>query len=104
MAIIGKLEGWDHSSTEDIARITPEFDEKTKHIIGSDRELAYIKVAGRRTDIPRYCILAGNLQLSGYDFDVLCHHGWLSDSASSSEEATGLFNDSVDAIIDAFEQ
>ena len=34
----------------------------------------------------------------------LSHRDSLSDIASPSEEATGLFNDSVDAIIDAFEQ
>ena len=34
----------------------------------------------------------------------LSHRDSLPDIASPSEEATGLFNDSVDAIIDAFEQ
>ena len=64
----GKLEGWEHSSPEDIARITREFDETTKHIIESDREPAYIRVASRRINSSKHYISSGQLRLPGYDF------------------------------------
>ncbi|KAN0086227.1 hypothetical protein V8E55_007361 [Tylopilus felleus] len=80
-----KLGDWEHSTAEGIAQFTREFDETTKLVIDSDQEPAYVRVAGRRTHSSRHCIISGQLKLSG-------------------EEATGLFQDSVDAIISAFEQ
>ena len=64
----GKLEGWDHFSPEDIARITREFDQTTKRIIKSNRESVYIKVTSRCVNSPKHCISYGQLRLSGYDF------------------------------------
>jgi len=80
-----KLEGWEHSSADEIAEFAREFDQTTKLIIKSDQEPVYIRVGGRRTASPQYNISYGKLKLTG-------------------QEATDLFNDSVDAIIDAFEQ
>jgi len=80
-----KLEGWDHSSADAIDDFTREFDQTTKLVIKSDQEPAYLRVGDRRTNSPKYKISFGKLKLTG-------------------QEATGLFNDSVDAIIDAFEQ
>ncbi|KAN0086229.1 hypothetical protein V8E55_007363, partial [Tylopilus felleus] len=79
-----KLEGWEHSSAEGIAHFTRKFDETTKLVIESDQEPAYVSLAGRRINSQRYCISSGQLTLSG-------------------GEATGLFNNSIDAIIDGFE-
>ncbi|KAG9313675.1 hypothetical protein JVU11DRAFT_6020 [Chiua virens] len=80
-----KLQGWEHSGDEEISEFTREFDQSTKLIIKTDQEPAYVRVAGRRYTNSKYGISAGKLRLSG-------------------EEATGLFNDSVDAITSAFEQ
>ncbi|KAG9307937.1 hypothetical protein JVU11DRAFT_12878 [Chiua virens] len=80
-----KLEDWDHSSEDEIAELAREFDQSTKLIIKSDREPVYIRVAGRRYSNAKYGIRFGKLQLSG-------------------EDATGLFSDSIDAVISAFEQ
>ena len=78
MTTTGKLEGWDHSGAEDIARITRKFDQTTKLIIESDREPAYIKVASYCTNSARYCISSGDLKLSGYDFvDLFIMIGYL---------------------------
>jgi len=83
--IESKLEGWEHSGVEDMNQFTREFDRTTKLVIESDQKSAYVKIAGRRTHSSRHCILSGQLKLSGV-------------------EATGLFNDSIDAVINAFEQ
>jgi hypothetical protein len=80
-----KLHGWDHSSAEEIAEFTREFDQTTKLVIKSDQEPAYIRVGGRRTNSPKYNIAFGKLKLTGV-------------------EATGLFDESIDAVIGAFEQ
>ncbi|KAN0086237.1 hypothetical protein V8E55_007371 [Tylopilus felleus] len=80
-----KLAGWEHSSTENIAQFTQKFDRTAKLVIESDQKPAYIQIVGRRTHSSRHCVLSGELKLSG-------------------EEATSLFNDSVDAVIDAFER
>ncbi|KAN0086239.1 hypothetical protein V8E55_007373 [Tylopilus felleus] len=80
-----KLEGWEHSGTEDVIQYTREFDRTTKLVIESNQKSTYVKIAGRRTHSSRHCILSGQLKLSGV-------------------EATGLFNDSVDAVINGFEQ
>ncbi|KAI9459980.1 hypothetical protein HD554DRAFT_1602525 [Boletus coccyginus] len=80
-----KLDGWVHSNPDEMSEFTREFDQKTKLVIKSDQEPAYVKVGGRRTTSKEYGIFFGKLKLTG-------------------EEATGLFNDSVNAVIDAFEQ
>ncbi|KAN0094933.1 hypothetical protein V8E55_003220 [Tylopilus felleus] len=80
-----KLHGWDHSSAEEIAEFAREFDQTTKLVIKSDQEPAYVRVGGRRTNIPKYNISFGKLKLTG-------------------AEATGLFDESINAIIGAFEQ
>ncbi|KAF8545913.1 hypothetical protein OG21DRAFT_1502123 [Imleria badia] len=80
-----KLEGWEHSGPDEISEFTREFDQTTKLVIKSDQESAYLKVGGRRTNNPKYNIRFGKLKLMG-------------------AEVTGLFNDSVDAIIGAFEK
>jgi len=80
-----KLAGWEHSSADEIAEFTREFDQTTKLVIKSDQEPAYLRVGGRRTNSPKHNISFGKLKLTG-------------------QEATGLFNDSIDAIISAFEQ
>ncbi|KAF8552294.1 hypothetical protein OG21DRAFT_1511667 [Imleria badia] len=80
-----KLAGWEHSRPDEIAEFTREFDQSTKLVIKSDQEPAYLRVGGRRTNNSQYNISFGKLKLTG-------------------AEATGLFNDSVDAIIGAFEQ
>ncbi|KAN0094942.1 hypothetical protein V8E55_003229 [Tylopilus felleus] len=80
-----KLEGWEQSSHDGIAEFTREFDQTTKLVIKNNQEPAYVRVATRRYNNRRYNISMGNLRLTG-------------------EEATGLFNESYDAIIGAFEQ
>ncbi|KAN0094954.1 hypothetical protein V8E55_003241 [Tylopilus felleus] len=80
-----KLHGWDHSSAEEIAEFTREFDQTTKLVIKSDQEPAYIRVGNRRTNSPKYSISFGKLKFTG-------------------AEATGLFDESIDAVIGAFEQ
>ncbi|KAN0086241.1 hypothetical protein V8E55_007375 [Tylopilus felleus] len=80
-----KLAGWEHSSTENIAQFTQEFGRTTKLVVESNQKPAYIRIAERRTHSSTHCVSSGNLKLSG-------------------EEATSLFNDSVDAIIDAFKR
>ncbi|KAI9572586.1 hypothetical protein HD554DRAFT_2202484 [Boletus coccyginus] len=72
-------------SLDDIAEFTREFDKTTKLIIKSDQEPAYLRVGERRTNSKEYRISFGKLKLTG-------------------EEATGLFTESIDAIIGAFEQ
>ena len=62
---IAKLEGWEHSSPDEIAEFTREFDQVTIHLIDTDQEPAYIRVAGRRTNIPKYSISTGRLKLTG---------------------------------------
>ena len=61
----GKLEGWKHSTPDEIAEFTREFDQVTKLVIKSDQEPAYIRVAGRRTNDPEYSISTGKLKLTG---------------------------------------
>ena len=61
----GKLEGWEHSSVDEIAEFTREFDQTTKLIIKNDQEPAYIRVGGRRTSSPKYNISFGKLKLTG---------------------------------------
>ncbi|KAG6375698.1 hypothetical protein JVT61DRAFT_3273 [Boletus reticuloceps] len=80
-----KLEGWEHSGPDEINEFTHEFEQSTKLVIKSDQEPAYVRVGGRRCNNPTYKISFGKLKLTG-------------------EEATGLFNESYDAIISAFEQ
>ncbi|KAI9569174.1 hypothetical protein HD554DRAFT_2254112 [Boletus coccyginus] len=80
-----KLDGWEHSSPDEIAEFTREFDKTMKLIIKSDQEPAYLRVGGHRTKSVEYNISSGKLKLSG-------------------EEVTSLFNESIDAITDAFEQ
>ena len=60
-----KLHGWDHSSAEEIAEFAREFDRTTKLVIKSDQEPAYVRVGGRRTNIPKYNISFGKLKLTG---------------------------------------
>ena len=61
----GRLEGWEHSSADEIAEFTREFDQTTKLLIKSDQEPAYIRVGGRRTSSPKYGISFGKLKLTG---------------------------------------
>ena len=42
-----------------------EFDQGAKLVIKSDQEPAYVKVAGRRTNVPKYNISFGKLKLTG---------------------------------------
>ena len=56
-----KLRGWDHSSVEEIAEFTRKFDQATKFVIKSDQEPAYVRVAPRRTNSPKYNITLGKL-------------------------------------------
>ena len=65
---IGKLEGWEDSTVEDIAEFTREFDQTTKLVIRSDQEPAYIRVASCRYNNAKYGVSFGKLKLSGYDF------------------------------------
>ena len=60
-----KLHGWDHSSAEEIAEFTREFDQTTKLVIKSDQEPAYIRVGNRRTNSPKYSISFGKLKFTG---------------------------------------
>ena len=62
---IGKLDGWEHSSPDEIAEFTCKFDQTMMHVIKSDKEPAYIRVAGRGTNIPQYNISTGKLKLTG---------------------------------------
>ena len=61
----GKLEGWEHSSEDEIAEFTREFDNSTKLVIKSDQEPAYVRVASRNYNNTRYDIKFGKLELSG---------------------------------------
>ncbi|KAG9319002.1 hypothetical protein JVU11DRAFT_1122 [Chiua virens] len=83
--LVEKLEGWDHSSNDEIAKFAHEFDRSTKLIVKSDQEPAFVRVAGLRYNNAKYGIKFGKLKLSG-------------------EGATSLFQESIDAIIDAFER
>ena len=64
-----KLAGWEHSSEEKLSKFAREFDTSTKLLIKSDQEPAYIRVADRRYNNPKYSIALGRLKLSGWDFD-----------------------------------
>ncbi|KAF8555315.1 hypothetical protein OG21DRAFT_1483977 [Imleria badia] len=75
-----KLEGWEHYRPDEIAEFTREFDQSTKLVIKNDQEPAYWN-----------------------SFD-LRHRHRSPDTIYFSAEATGLFNDSIDAVISAFEQ
>ncbi|KAI9572596.1 hypothetical protein HD554DRAFT_2014396 [Boletus coccyginus] len=70
---------------EEITKFTRDFDQTTKHIIKSDKESVHLRVGGLRTNSKKHRIAFGKLKLTG-------------------EEATGLFTESIDAIIGAFEQ
>ena len=61
----GKLEGWEHSSADEIAEFTREFDHTTKLVIKSDQEPAYLRVGGRRTNSKAHNISFGKLKLTG---------------------------------------
>ena len=61
----GKLEGWEHSSANEIAEFTREFDQTTKLVIKSDQEPAYLRVGGRRTNSKTHSITFGKLKLTG---------------------------------------
>jgi hypothetical protein len=61
----GKLAGWEHSSADEIAEFTREFDQTTKLIIKSDQEPAYLRVGGRRTNSLKHNISHGKLKLTG---------------------------------------
>ena len=60
-----KLEGWEHSSKDEIDDFTREFDRTTKLVIKSDQEPAYLRVGDRRTNSPKYKIAFGKLKLTG---------------------------------------
>ena len=60
-----KLQGWEHSTPDEIAEFTREFDQTTKLVIKSDQEFAYVKVAGRKANLPKYNISFGKLKLTG---------------------------------------
>ena len=62
---LGKLAGWEHATSEEIAEYTREFDQATKLIIKSDQEPAYVRVAGLKTRVPKYNISFGKLKLTG---------------------------------------
>ncbi|KAI9566246.1 hypothetical protein HD554DRAFT_2025961 [Boletus coccyginus] len=74
-----------HSSTEEMRDITREFDRSTKLSIRSADEPVYLMIGSFRYNNPRFNIKRGALKLSG-------------------EEATSLFNESIQAIIDAFDE
>ena len=65
MPKIEKLDGWEHLSTDNMARITREFDQTTKLIIESDQEPFYLKVGSRLINSPKHRISSGKLKLSG---------------------------------------
>ncbi|KAF8549070.1 hypothetical protein OG21DRAFT_1515573 [Imleria badia] len=73
-----KLEGSEHPRPN-------EFRQGTKLIIETDQDPTSLRVDRRRSNNPKYNIAFGKLKLMG-------------------AEATGPFNDSIDAIISAFEQ
>jgi len=80
-----KLQGSRYSSSEMIDDITNTFDETTKLHICNAEQPAYIKVGSLRENDPDHDIRAGKLRLSG-------------------QEVTKLFDESITAVIDAFEQ
>ena len=62
----GKLAGWEHATSDsEIDEYMREFDQTTKLVIKSNKEPAYVKVAGRKTSVPKYNILFGKLKLTG---------------------------------------
>ena len=61
----GKLAGWEHATSEEIAEYTREFDQTTKLVIKSNKEPAYVRVAGRKISVPKYNISFGKLKLTG---------------------------------------
>ena len=61
----GKLEGWEHSSADEIDEFTREFDQTTKLVIKSDQKPEYLKVGGRRTNSQKHNISFGKLKLTG---------------------------------------
>ncbi|KAH0836421.1 hypothetical protein J3R83DRAFT_8024 [Lanmaoa asiatica] len=81
-----KLQGSRYSSPEMIDDITNTFDQTTKLHICNAEQPAYIKVGSLRENDGRHDIKAGKLRLSGYDL------------------FTQLFEDSISAVTDAFEQ
>ncbi|KAF8552717.1 hypothetical protein OG21DRAFT_1523589 [Imleria badia] len=80
-----KLRGSRFSSSEMIDDITNTFDQTTKLHISNAEQLAYIKVGSPRENDPERDIRAGRLKLSGH-------------------EVTKLFDDSMSAVMNAFEQ
>ncbi|OJA12689.1 hypothetical protein AZE42_10332 [Rhizopogon vesiculosus] len=80
-----KLSGSDYSSPEMIAQMTNIFDKTTKLRFRRPDESSYIKFGTTRDKDPRYDIRSGQLKLSG-------------------QHIAGLFEPSVKAIIEAFEQ
>ena len=61
----GKLEGWEHSSADEIDEFIREFDQTTKLVIKSDQEPEYLRVGGRRTHSLKHNISHGKLKLTG---------------------------------------
>ncbi|KAF8552720.1 hypothetical protein OG21DRAFT_1498210 [Imleria badia] len=80
-----KLRGSRYSSPEMIDDITNTFDQTTKLHISNAEQPAYIKVGSLRENDPEHDIRAGKFKLSG-------------------QEVTKLFDDSISAVISAFEQ
>ncbi|KAH0836433.1 hypothetical protein J3R83DRAFT_8038 [Lanmaoa asiatica] len=81
-----KLQGSRYSSPEMIDDITNTFDQTTKLHVCNAEQPAYIKLGSLRENDPRHDIKAGKLRLSGYDL------------------FTQLFEDSISAVTNAFEQ
>jgi len=61
----GKLEGWEHSSANEITEFTREFDQRTKLVIKNDQESAYVGVGGLRTNSKKHRVAFGKLKLTG---------------------------------------
>ncbi|KAF8552723.1 hypothetical protein OG21DRAFT_1511130 [Imleria badia] len=80
-----KLRGSRYSSPDMIDDIINTFDQTTKLHISSADQPAYIKVGSPRENDAKHDIRAGKLKLFG-------------------QEVTKLFDDSINAVIDAFEQ
>jgi hypothetical protein len=83
--LLRKLKGSRHSSTEEMDDLTREFDESTKLTISNVDEPVYLTMGNIRYNNPKFNIKRGALVLSG-------------------EEATDLFEESIKAIIDAFDR
>ncbi|KAI9566206.1 hypothetical protein HD554DRAFT_2174667 [Boletus coccyginus] len=82
-----KLEGLPESNTEEMDDLAQEFDRSTKLSIRNAEEPVYLTMVNRglRYHNPQFNVKRGALKLSG-------------------EEATSLFNESIKAIIDAFDE